>query len=196
MIYGYARVSSKGQLDNNSLEQQEKEILSKYDNAKIYKEQYTGTTTHRPIFDEIVNQLKENDTLVVCKLDRLARNTVEGIEIVQRLFDRDVSVHVLNVGLLENTTMGKFFLTTLLAVAEMERNTIIERTQNGKAIAKTKAGFTEGRPKKYKDQRLDDALAMLTVNGGSYSYKQVSERADISVSTLLRENNKRKMKKS
>jgi len=56
---------------------------------------------------------------------------------------------VLNVGLLENTTMGKFFLTTLLAVAEIERNTIIERTQNSKAIAKTKEGYKEGRPKSY-----------------------------------------------
>lgn len=192
MIYGYARVSSKGQLDNNSLEQQEKEILSKYDNAKIYREQYTGTTTHRPIFDEIISQLKENDTLVVCKLDRLARNTVEGIEIVQQLFDRGVSVHVLNVGLLENTTMGKFFLTTLLAVAEMERNTIIERTQNGKAIAKTKAGFKEGRPKAYTDKQLDYALRLLTTNGGDQSYKQVAELTGISVSTIQRENNKRK----
>jgi DNA invertase Pin-like site-specific DNA recombinase len=192
MIYGYARVSSKGQLDNNSLEQQEKEILSKFDNAKIYKEQYTGTTTHRPIFDEIVNQLKENDTLVVCKLDRLARNTVEGIEIVQRLFDRDVSVHVLNVGLLENTTMGKFFLTTLLAVAEMERNTIIERTQNGKAIAKTKEGFKEGRPKSYTDKQMDHALSLLSINGGNKSYSEVTEITGISKSTLIRENNKRK----
>lgn len=191
MIYGYARVSSKGQLDNNSLEQQEKEILSKYDNAKIYREQYTGTTTHRPIFDEIISQLKENDTLVVCKLDRLARNTVEGIEIVQQLFDRGVSVHVLNVGLLENTTMGKFFLTTLLAVAEMERNTIIERTQNGKAIAKTKAGFKEGRPKAYTDKQVDHALSLLTVNGGDKSYKEVAEITGISVSTIQRENNKR-----
>lgn len=194
MIYGYARVSSKGQLDNNSLEQQEKEILGKYENAQIYREQYTGTTTHRPIFDKIINKLKENDTLVVCKLDRLARNTVEGIEIVQKLFDKDISVHVLNVGLLENTTMGKFFLTTLLAVAEMERNTIIERTQNGKAIAKTKEGFKEGRPKTYTDKQLDHALRLLSINGGDKSYNEVVEITGISKSTLIRENNIRKTK--
>ncbi|OOM81642.1 DNA-invertase hin [Clostridium puniceum] len=195
MIYGYCRVSSKGQLDNNSLEQQEKEILSKYDNCKIYKEQYTGTTTHRPIFENIISQLEEGDTLVVCKLDRLARNTVEGIDIVEKLFDRGISVHVLNVGLLENTTMGRFFLTTLLAVAEMERNTIIERTQNGKEIAKTKAGFKEGRPKSYTDKQLDHALSLLTVNGGDKSYKEVCEITGISVSTIQRENNKRKLEK-
>ncbi|MFA9377004.1 MAG: recombinase family protein [Lachnotalea sp.] len=141
MIYGYVRVSTKGQLDNNSLVQQEQEILSKYSNAIIYKEQFTGTTTHRPVFDQVVKELKNFDVLVVAKLDRLARSTTEGIELIEGLFNRGVSVHVLNVGLLENTSMGKFFLTTLFAVAELERNMIVERTQSGKAIAKTKAGF-------------------------------------------------------
>ena len=158
MIYGYCRVSSKGQLDNNSFEQQEIEILNKYENAVIIKEQFTGTTTDRPKFNELIESLKENDILVVSKLERLARNTVEGIEIVEKLFEKGVSVHVLNVGLLENTTMGRFFLTTLLAVAEMERNMIIERTQNGKAIAKAKPGFKEGRPQKYTQKQLDNAL--------------------------------------
>lgn len=194
MIYGYCRVSSKGQLDNNSLEQQESVILEKYSNAIIYKEQFTGTTTDRPILNKLIKDLKPNDMLVVAKLDRLARNTVEGIELVQELFNKGVSVHVLNVGLLENTTMGKFFLTTLLAVAEMERNTIIERTQTGKAIAKTKEGFKEGRPKEYTVKQLDNALSMLSVNGGYKSYNEVAELLGISKSTLIRENNKRKVK--
>lgn len=195
MIYGYCRVSSKGQLDNNSFEQQETEILNKYESAKIIKEQFTGTTTDRPKFNELIGLLQKNDILVVSKLDRLARNTVEGIEIVEKLFKKGVSVHVLNVGLLENTTMGRFFLTTLLAVAEMERNTIIERTQNGKAIAKTKPGFKEGRPQKYTQKQLDNALAMLSINGGDMSYNEVAEILGISKSTLIRENNKRKYKK-
>lgn len=193
MIYGYCRVSSKGQLDNNSFEQQESEILNKYENAVIIKEQFTGTTTDRPKFNQLIESLQENDILVVSKLDRLARNTVEGIEIVEKLFKKGVSVHVLNVGLLENTTMGRFFLTTLLAVAEMERNTIIERTQNGKAIAKTKPGFKEGRPQKYTKKQLNNALSMLSVNGGDKSYNEVAELLGISKSTLIRENNKRKI---
>lgn len=192
MIYGYCRVSSKGQLDNNSFEQQEIEILNKYENAVIIKEQFTGTTTDRPKFNELIKLLQENDILVVSKLDRLARNTVEGIEIVEKLFNKGVSVHVLNVGLLENTTMGRFFLTTLLAVAEMERNTIIERTQNGKAIARKKFGFKEGRPQKYTKKQLDNALAMLSINGGNKSYNEVTEVLGISKSTLIRENNRRK----
>lgn len=191
MIFGYCRVSSKGQLENNSLEQQEFEILDKYENAIIVKEQFTGVTTNRPKFSELVNDLEKNDILVVSKLDRLARNTVEGIEIVQQLFNKGVSVHVLNIGLLENTTMGKFFLTTLLAVAEMERNTIMERTQAGKEIARTKEGFKEGRPQKFTDKQIENALSMLSVNGGNYSYNEVAELLGISKSTLIRANKKK-----
>lgn len=195
MIYGYCRVSTKGQLkEGYSLEVQHKEILERYVNAQIELEQYTGATTDRPVFNSMIGKLINGDTLVVTKLDRLARNTVEGIQIVQDLFNKGVSVHVLNVGLLENTSMGKFFLTTLLAVAEMERNTIIERTQTGKAIAKTKEGFREGRPKAHTKKQLDLALSMLTINGGKYSYNQVVELTNISKSTLIREVRQRKDK--
>lgn len=193
-ILGYCRVSSKSQLDNNSLEQQEKEIFSKYPFAKIYKEQYTGRKKDRPILNKILNKLTKGDTLVVTKLDRLARNTVEGIQIIEELFNRNVSIHVLNLGLLENTTMGKFFLTTLLAVAEMERNLIIERTQAGKEIAKQKENYREGRPKKFTKEQLDNALSMLSVNGGKYSFKDVERLLGISKSTLIRENNTRRYK--
>ena len=183
-IIGYCRVSTKLQAkEGNSLEQQKEEILNKYSNAEIYQESYTGTKTDRPVFNDVVSKLLKGDMLVVTKLDRLARNTVEGIKIVEDLFNKGVSVHVLNVGLLENTTMGKFFLTTLLAVAEMERNTIIERTQAGKEIAKTKEGFKEGRPKKYTKKQLDNAIKMLE----EHSYTEVSEITGISKSTLQRE---------
>lgn len=182
MNCGYTRVSTKGQEKRFSLEQQENEILERYNNAKIYKESYSAVTTDRPILNQLISDLTANDMLIVTKLDRLARNTVEGIEIIQRLFDMGVSVHVLNIGLLENTTMGKFFLTTLLAVAEMERNTIIERTQSGKEIAKTKDGFTEGRPKKYTMHQLYDALKLKQ----TYSYREVEKMTKISKSTLIR----------
>ena len=170
--YGLCRVSTKGQESKgNGLEVQEKEILEKYDAAIIIKESYTGCTTVRPVFTDLVNIIKSGDTLVVTKLDRLARNTIEGIQIIQELFGKGVAVHVLNIGLLENTSMGKFFLTTLLAVAEVERNTIIERTQSGKAVARTKAGFKEGRPKKFTDTQLKYALELLK----EHSYNEVEE---------------------
>lgn len=145
MVYGYARVSSKTQLENFSLEQQEQEILSKYPHAEVYKEQFTGTTVHRPIFQEVIGKLRSGDVLAVTKLDRFARTTSEGIELVKQLFERGISVHIFNIGLLENTAMGHFYLTIMLAVAELERNNIIERTQSGKAIARQNPDYKEGR---------------------------------------------------
>lgn len=189
-IYGYARVSSKGQIDNNSLEAQEQEIKQRYGRAKVFKEQFTGATTDRPVLKEVIELLVSGDTLVVTKLDRLARNTVEGINIVKELFSKGVAVHVLNVGLLEDTAMGQFFLTTLLAVAELERVQIIERTQTGKAIAKTKEGYREGRPQKYTKVQLDHAMELRK----THSIKQVSEITGISEATIKREQAKRRSK--
>ena len=183
MILGYCRVSSKGQArDGNGLEAQEQQILERYSDAKIYKESYSGTTVDRPVFKEVVDQLKENDMLVVSKLDRLARNTVEGIEIVKDIFKKKASVHVLNVGLLEDTSMGQFFITTLLAVAELERNQIIERTQAGKAIAKQNPDFKEGRPQKFDEDQICHAMELLK----THSYAQVTKLTGISKSTLIR----------
>lgn len=182
MKYGYARVSTYGQAaKGNSIEDQLKK-LNDEGCEKIYQEAFTGTKTDRPRFNELLSMLEEGDTLVVTKLDRLARNTKEGIEVIEELFKKRVRVHVLNVGLLENTTMGRFFLTTLLAVAEMERNLIVERTQEGKAIAKQRDDFREGRPHKYSKKQIEHALGLLE----THSYKEVENMTGISKSTLIR----------
>lgn len=188
MIYGYTRVSTKTQLEGNGLKAQTQEILEKYEGAKILEEQFTGTKTDRPVLNKLMEELTEGDTLVVTKLDRLARNTVEGIQIIESLFAKGVAVHVLNVGLLENTTMGKFFLTTLLAVAEMERNIIIERTQAGKEVAKQDPSFKEGRPRTYGVKQIEHALKLLE----THTYKQVEALTGISKSTLIRAKKKTK----
>lgn len=89
--------------------------------------------------------------------------------------------------------MSKFFLTTLLAVAEIERSMIIERTKAGKEITKTKEGYSEGSPKAYTQEQIDQALSLLSVNGGDKSYTAVARLTNISKSTLIRENNRRKL---
>ena len=177
MKYGYARVSTV----NQDLEVQ-LQTLEKEGCQKIYSEKFTGTKTDRPKFQELLSVLESGDTLTVTKLDRLARNTKEGIEVVEKLFEKGVKVHVLNVGLIENTTMGNFFLQTLLAVAEMERNMIVERTQEGKAIAKQREDFREGRPNVYSKKQIEHALGLLD----SHSYKEVENMTGISKSTLIR----------
>ena len=180
MIYGYARVSSKKQLHGNSLEEQ-RAALSANGAVSITAEQYTGKTTSRPKLQALIASLRAEDTLMVTKLDRLARNVTEGIELIRELFARDIKVHVLNIGLLENTSMGNFFITTLLAVAELERSMIIERTQAGKEVARTKAGFREGRPP-LPEKKLLYAMELLK----THSYKEVTDITGISKATLWR----------
>lgn len=191
-IIGYCRVSTKGQLDGYSIDQQIAEILSVYREVRIFEEGLSGAK-ERPVFNEVLDLLEKGDILVVTKLDRFCRTTKEGLQYIDMLLEKGVKIHILNMGLIENTPVGKLIVTNLLAFAEFERAMIIERTQAGKTIAKTKEGFKEGRPPKYTKKQLDNALSMLTINGGNHSYTQVEELLGISKSTLIRENNKRKI---
>lgn len=192
MIYGYARVSTKGQAkEGNSLESQI-EILKSNGAVKIYSDSFTGTKTDRPEFNRLLEELKIGDILIVTKLDRLARSITQGSELVNQLINKGIKVNILNIGIMDNTPASKLIRNIFLSFAEFERDMIVERTQEGKAIAKTKEGFKEGRPKKYTEKQLDNALSMLTVNGGDKSYNEVAELLGISKSTLIRENNKRK----
>ena len=181
MIYGYARVSTKKQLSGNSIEEQYS-TLKEQGCQEIIVEQYSGKTTDRPELGALMQKMAKGDTLVVTKLDRLARNVVEGVTLVRELLRSGIKVHVLNVGLLDDTPMGNFFITTLLAVAELERSMIMERTQAGKEVAKTKPGFKDGRPRIAKN-RIDAALAL--VDAGN-SYNKVAELTNIGVATLYR----------
>ena len=187
-VYGYCRVSSKGQLDGNSLEQQSKEILSKYPHAIIVQEQYTGAKVDRPYFKELLNELESNDLLVVTKLDRFARSTQQGLDTINELLKRDVSVHILNLGMMDNTPASELTRTIFLAFAQFERAMIVERTQEGKAIARQRDDFREGRPKVYGKAQINHALELLETK----TYKQVEELTGISKSTLIRAKRKQK----
>lgn len=148
---GYGRVSSKGQERNgNSLEDQKNKLMDAgCAEEDIVLEAYTGTKMERPKFTKLVEGLCEGDTLVVCKLDRFARTASEGSELVKSLLARGVNVHILNMGLIENTPTGRLILNVLLSFAEFERDMIVERTSEGKALAKaTNPDFKEGRPRK------------------------------------------------
>ena len=192
MIIGYCRVSTKGQLDGNSIEEQLSKILERYSNAKIVQESYSGAK-ERDLFNKVLDELQSDDLLVVTKLDRFCRTTKEGLQFIDVLMNKGVRIHILNMGLIEDTPMGRLIVTNLLAFAEFERAMIIERTQSGKVIAKTKDGFKEGRPRSFTDETLDHALSLLVVNGGKNSYNEVVNIMGISKSTLIRENNKRKI---
>lgn len=182
MIYGYARVSTKGQAkDGNSLEAQEK-ALRDAGVTKIFADAFTGTKADRPEFDKLLKRLQPGDTLVVTKLDRFARSATQGIELIQSLLDKGIIVHVLNMGLMDNSPTGKLICTVMLAFAEFERDMIVERTQEGKAIAKQNPNYREGRPTVYGKAQKEHALELLR----NHSYKQVEQLTGISKSTLIR----------
>ena len=183
MIYGYARVSTLGQgRDGNSLEDQVK-ALKEYGCEEIVTEAFSGKTMDRPEFQKLISKLEKSDTLAVTKLDRFARTTIEGVQTVQDLFNRGIRVHILNMGLVEDTNIGRLILTIMLAFAEYERSMIVERCTSGKASAKQNPNFKEGRPKKYTKIQLDHAVSLLEQG---YSYKEVAAITGISKSTLIR----------
>ena len=97
MKYGYARVSTKGQLDGNSIEEQSTAILNLYADAEIVVESYSGAK-ERPLFNKILEQAQEDDYVVVTKLDRFCRSTKEGLEYIDRLMNKGVKIHILNMG--------------------------------------------------------------------------------------------------
>ncbi|CUU51203.1 recombinase family protein [Clostridium beijerinckii] len=193
MIYGYARVSTKRQAsDGNSLESQ-RELLKQNGAIEIFEDSFTGTKADRPEFNKLLGKLQNGDTLIVTKLDRFARSMAQGSELVTQLINKGIKVNILNIGIMDNTPSSKLIRNVFFSFAEFERDMIVERTQEGKAIAKTKEGFKEGRPQKYTNKQLNHAISNLSINGGNYSYKEVAEITGISKSTLIRENNKRKV---
>lgn len=190
MIYGYCRVSTTGQAEGNSLEQQEQQILNDYPTAIIYKESYTGTKTDRPIFNQLLDELKSGDMLVVTKLDRFARSLSQGNDLVTELIKKGVRVNILNIGIMDNTANSKLIRNIFLSFAEFERDMIIERTQQGKAIAKANnPNFKEGRPKKFKNGLIE--LAIQEFESGKSTYADIDNKYGISKSTLYRAMKKR-----
>lgn len=154
MIYGYARVSTKGQAkDGNSLEAQEKALRESGAN-EIYVDAFTGTKTDRPEFDKLMDKIQKGDTLIVTKLDRFARSMTQGSELVSDFVEKGIKVYILNIGVMDNTPSSKLIRNVFFAFAEFERDMIVERTMEGKAIAKQNPDFKEGRPKKYSRKQI------------------------------------------
>ena len=188
MIYGYARVSTKGQERyGNSLPDQE-EKLHQAGCDIIFCDSFTGTKMNRPEFSKLMSLITEGDTLVVTKLDRFARTAVDGITTIRDLIQRGITVKVLNMGQLDNSPVGKLMVTVMLAMAEFERDTILERMHEGKAVKKNNDPlWHEGRKKidipdfqnfleKQKGGILsvDECCAQLNISRGTW-YNKVRE---------------------
>ncbi len=181
-VYGYARVSTTAQAEKgNSLEAQESDLQNAGAEV-VVSDAYTGTRTDRPELEQLLSDLRSGDTIIVTKLDRIARNLQQGVDLIDGLNERGITVKVLNLGVIDNSPTGRLIRNVMLSFAEFERDMIMERTREGKEIARTKDGYREGRPKKYTDKQLRHAVSLL----GSNSYSQVVELTGISKSTLTR----------
>lgn len=187
MKYGYIRVSTRGQAsEGNGLEAQ-REALKAAGAEKLFEDVMTGRVVDRPAFDEMLAKVQSGDEIIVTKLDRFARSVGQASELITKLIDDGVIVNVLNVGKLDNSSTGTLMRNMLLSFAQFERDLIVERTQEGKAIARQKPGYHEGRPQKFSRQQIEHALELLD----NHSYSQVSEMTGISKSTLIRKKRER-----
>lgn len=180
MIYGYARVSTAQQDYATQIAD-----LKKAGATKIFKDKYTGTTANRPKFDKLMTTIKNGDTLIVTKLDRLARNTQDALNIVKKMNAEGVILRVLNIGTIDNSPSGRLIFTVFSAFAEFERDLIVSRTQEGKAWAKANnPNFHDGMPRKYTKEQIDFAWKLHTQNHMSYS--EISKKLGISKATIYR----------
>ena len=135
----YVRVSS--------LEQKVDRQLLAYDGAdETYIDKMSGATKERPHLQAMLADLQEGDVVVVKSLDRLSRSTKDLLEIAEQIHSAGAGLRILNLGIDTCTASGKCVMTILGAIAEMERSTIKERTQEGIAIAKEKGKY-KGRQK-------------------------------------------------
>ena len=188
MKFGYIRVSTRKQArDGNSLEAQ-REALTAAGAEKIYTDAFTGTRMERPEWDKLRAQLRRGDVLIVTRLDRLARSVSQASGLITDMIDEGITINVLNLGVLSNDSVNTLLRNVLLSFAQFERDMIVQRTQEGKAVARaTDPDFREGRPPKFDTEQLDHAMELLE----NHSYAQTAKLTGISKSTLIRERKRR-----
>lgn len=182
MIYGYARVSTVGQEQNGNSLQDQRQKLLEAGAQQIFSDTFTGKTMNRPEFLKLLVTLQPGDTLICTKLDRFSRTAAEGVQIIQELLAKGITVDILNMGRIDDSPMGRLMVTMLLAFAEFERSQIVERTQAGRKIAMAN-GQVMGRPQKFNQERMQYALDLLEAGN---TYKKVEAMTGISKRTLIR----------
>lgn len=175
MIYGYARVSTTEQNEGMQVD-----ALRSAGCTKIFTDKASGAKTSRPALDEMLALLKEGDTLVIWKLDRLGRSTIHLFNLLEDLKNKGVAVRSIMEGIDTNGSLGRFLCTILAGVAELERENIKQRVNAGLAKAK-KDGVKLGRKERFnaKDKALIKRLHML-----GDSYTKLSRQFSASRSTI------------
>lgn len=177
MLIGYARVSTQDQ----NLELQ-REALSKAGCKKVFEDKVSGTRADRPGLAKTLEMLREGDTLVVWKLDRLGRSVKQLVDLVGDLHKHGVQFRSLTDSIDTGTPSGRFFFHVMASLAEMERELTVERTRAGLEVAK-QLGRKGGRKPKMTDSKIESAKKLLA---SGVPPKDVAKNLGVSIPTLYR----------
>ncbi|CBG87673.1 recombinase family protein [Citrobacter rodentium] len=176
-VIGYIRVST---IDQNSDLQRNALISANCDH--IFEDRMSGKVANRPGLKRALKRINSGDTLVVWKLDRLGRSVKNLVSLISELHERGAHFRSLTDSIDTSSAMGRFFFHVMSALAEMERELIVERTVAGLAAARAK-GRTGGRPKALQPHEREQ-IARLLDKG--HTRKQLSIIYDVGLSTLYR----------
>lgn len=175
-ILGYARVSTVGQKLDVQLEQ-----LKQAGANKVFQEKASGACKNRPELNSLLEYAREGDTVVVTKLDRIARSTRDLLDITDKMQEKDVQFKVLNIDLDTSTPTGKLMLTLLGAIGTFEREIMLERQAEG--IAKAKA---DGRYKGRKPTARAKTKEIKELVDKGMSKQAVADQLEIGVASVYR----------
>ncbi len=178
MQVGYARVSTQDQKPELQFD-----ALRAIGSEKIFEEKASGAKRDRPELLATLDYLRPGDTLVVWKLDRLARSLRQLIETVEMLESKGIGLRSLTESIDTTTPGGRLIFHIFAALAEFERNVIRERTTAGLVAARAR-GRVGGRPKALSEADLSAARALLT--DSAITTREVAKRLGVSVSTLYK----------
>ena len=176
-LIGYARVSTQDQ--NLALQY---DALMHAGCQKVFEDKISGTKAERPGLSLCLEMLREGDTLVVWKLDRLGRSVKQLVNLVGELQEQGIHFKSLTDSIDTSTAAGRFFFHVMASLAEMERELMVERTRAGLEIAR-QSGRKGGRKPKMTDSKLGVAKTLLA-NG--VSPRDVAKNLGISIATLYR----------
>jgi DNA invertase Pin-like site-specific DNA recombinase len=181
MKVGYARISTKEQnLDMQVI------ALEEAGCERIYEEVVSGVKADRPIFNKVIEQLREGDTLTVWKLDRLGRSLKHLVELVHTLMQRNIGLCSLNDPVDTTTSQGRLVFNIFASLAEFERDVIRERTHAGLSAARAR-GRLGGRPRGIPKSSETTAIAAETLyREGKLSVMQIAKKLSISKNTLYK----------
>jgi len=177
MLIGYARVSTQDQ----SLDLQ-REALVKAGCQKVFEDKISGSRAERPGLAKALEMLREGDTLVVWKLDRLGRSVKHLVDLVSALAKQLIHFKSLTDSIDTTTPSGRFFFHVMASLAEMERELTVERTRAGLEVAR-QLGRKGGRKRQMTDSKIESAKKLLA-NG--IPPKDVAKNLGVSIPTLYR----------